>query len=205
MDNPVEPPGPLSQDAHAAVGKQVTITETNKNDPAVIALLDAMMAEADDQDYVSLVVKGIRGGVPRGYSYVPAGALQSDITGEDTTLEALRTSTIAGEEITVTVVPLGTETRIGIDRDEDGCLDGDERLGGSDPADPESVAPGCACEGDANGDGTVDPLDAGFVLSRFGCAVGSGDPLCDTADQNGDNVVDPLDSGFVLSRFGACR
>ena len=24
------------------------------------------------------------------------------------------------------------------------------------------------CEGDANGDGTVDPLDSGFVLARFG-------------------------------------
>ena len=24
------------------------------------------------------------------------------------------------------------------------------------------------CEGDANGDGTVDPLDNGFVLARFG-------------------------------------
>lgn len=28
------------------------------------------------------------------------------------------------------------------------------------------------CEGDANGDGTVDPLDAGFVLARLRCPVG---------------------------------
>ncbi|MCH7721207.1 MAG: hypothetical protein IH988_09515 [Planctomycetes bacterium] len=60
------------------------------------------------------------------------------------------------------------------------------------------------CEGDANGDGTVDPLDSGFVLARFGCRVGTGDPLCDAADQNGDGDVDPLDSGFVLARFGPC-
>ncbi len=60
------------------------------------------------------------------------------------------------------------------------------------------------CEGDANGDGTVDPLDSGFVLSRFGCSVGTGDPNCDIADQNGDGLVDPLDSGFVLARFGDC-
>lgn len=60
------------------------------------------------------------------------------------------------------------------------------------------------CEGDANGDGTVDPLDSGFVLARFGCMVGQGDPNCDAADQNGDGVVDPLDAGYVRSRFGPC-
>ena len=60
------------------------------------------------------------------------------------------------------------------------------------------------CEGDANGDGTVDPLDSGFVLARFGCPLGTGDPSCDAADQNGDGAVDPLDSGFVLARFGEC-
>ncbi|MCH7721003.1 MAG: VCBS repeat-containing protein [Planctomycetes bacterium] len=60
------------------------------------------------------------------------------------------------------------------------------------------------CEGDANGDGLVDPLDSGYVLSRFGCPVGTGNPECDAADQNGDGIVDPLDSGFVLARFGDC-
>ncbi len=66
------------------------------------------------------------------------------------------------------------------------------------------AGPPCSCDGDANGDGAVDPLDAGFVLARFGCPVGAGDPDCDTADQNGDGDVDPLDSGFVLARFGEC-
>ncbi|MCH7701762.1 MAG: hypothetical protein IID37_08745 [Planctomycetes bacterium] len=60
------------------------------------------------------------------------------------------------------------------------------------------------CEGDANGDGVVDPLDSGFVLARFGCEVGGGNPTCDDADQNGDGEVDPLDVGFVLARFGPC-
>ena len=61
------------------------------------------------------------------------------------------------------------------------------------------------CEGDANGDGEVDPLDSGFVLARFGCAVGTGDANCDAADQNGDGAVDPLDVGYVLARFGPCE
>ncbi|MCH7721226.1 MAG: PQQ-dependent sugar dehydrogenase [Planctomycetes bacterium] len=87
---------------------------------------------------------------------------------------------------------------------EDGCeiLDGSaaDEDGNGIPDECEEVP----CEGDANGDGVVDPLDAGFVLARFGCLVGTGDPECDTADQNGDGVVDPLDSGFVLARFGPC-
>ena len=62
----------------------------------------------------------------------------------------------------------------------------------------------CVCEGDANADGLVDPLDSGFVLARFGCEVGTGDHGCDAADQNGDGTVDPLDVGFVLARFGTC-
>ncbi|MCH7720414.1 MAG: hypothetical protein IH988_05415 [Planctomycetes bacterium] len=61
------------------------------------------------------------------------------------------------------------------------------------------------CDGDANDDGTVDPLDSGFVMARFGCAVGTGDPNCDTADMNGDAQVDPLDVGFILARFGSCE
>ncbi|MCH7700059.1 MAG: aryl-sulfate sulfotransferase [Planctomycetes bacterium] len=60
------------------------------------------------------------------------------------------------------------------------------------------------CFGDANGDGTVDPLDVGLVLAHFGCDVGAGDPECDAADQNFDGSVNPLDSGFVMARFGAC-
>lgn len=203
LDNLLEPPGPSSQDTHAAVGTQVTITETNKNDAAVIAILDDMMAEAD-LDRVGIVAKGRRAGVSRGYAYTGASELQSDVADETTTMNDLRTSTLAGDEITVTVVPFGTQTRIGIDRDEDGFYDGDELAGCSDPADPLSVPDQCDCEGDANGDGTVDPLDTGFVLSRFGCIVGAGDPDCDSADQNNDGVVNPLDTGFILSRFGDC-
>ncbi|MCH7721370.1 MAG: right-handed parallel beta-helix repeat-containing protein [Planctomycetes bacterium] len=60
------------------------------------------------------------------------------------------------------------------------------------------------CEGDVNGDGTVNPLDSGFVLARYGCPVNTGDPSCDDADVNYDGMVDPLDSGYVLARFGEC-
>jgi len=58
---------------------------------------------------------------------------------------------------------------------------------------------------DLDGDGTVDPLDSGYVQARFGCPVGTGNRDCDLADANADGVVDPLDVGYVLSRFGLCE
>ncbi|MCH8964891.1 MAG: hypothetical protein IIB58_08025, partial [Planctomycetes bacterium] len=48
-----------------------------------------------------------------------------------------------------------------------------------------------SCEGDANEDGTVDPLDSGFILARFGCPWAPGDPECYSADQNPAGAVDP--------------
>ncbi|MCH7700178.1 MAG: VCBS repeat-containing protein [Planctomycetes bacterium] len=89
-------------------------------------------------------------------------------------------------------------------------LDGETDIDNEERVSNDIVDIGCdevlavTCEGDANGDGTVDPLDSGYVLARFGCPVGTGDPSCDAADQNGDGNVDPLDSGFVLARFGEC-
>lgn len=76
---------------------------------------------------------------------------------------------------------------------------------GTNPLLTVEFTPPIECEGDANGDGVVDPLDSGFILARFGCPVGTGDPGCDIADQNGDGLVDPLDAGFVLARFGQCQ
>jgi len=68
-----------------------------------------------------------------------------------------------------------------------------------------SVLLNCApCDGDANGDGVVDPLDAGFVQARFGCSYPSDGENCLFADANDDGTVDPLDVGYVLARFGDC-
>ncbi len=77
-------------------------------------------------------------------------------------------------------------------------------IGGADTPFIVNLIPDPPCDGDANGDGGVDPLDSGFVLARFGCEVGAGDPACDAADQNDDGEVDPLDVGYVTARFGEC-
>ncbi len=53
------------------------------------------------------------------------------------------------------------------------------------------------CAGDPNGDGVVDGLDMGLVLSAWASAEPS-------ADLNLDGVVDGLDMSVILSGWGAC-
>ncbi|MEM7349155.1 MAG: hypothetical protein AAF657_00010 [Acidobacteriota bacterium] len=130
-----EPPGPTSLDTHAAVGAQWTVTAANRNSPATLAEFAELRALADS-GRVGLTVKGIVAGQQRGFAYLGADLLQSDRATETTTLEALRQSVAAGEEVTLTLVPAGSETRLGVDRDEDGIFDRDEIDACSDPADP---------------------------------------------------------------------
>ena len=90
-----------------------------------------MLALADT-GAVGLVIKGLQDGEARGYAYIGGGRFQSDRAGEKPSAEELRSSAAAGSELTWTIVPAGTELRIGIDRDEDGILDRDELDSASD-------------------------------------------------------------------------
>jgi hypothetical protein len=58
------------------------------------------------------------------------------------------------------------------------------------------------CAGDTDGNGIVDPLDAGGVLARFGFDVTIPGVCQYDLDCNG--IIDPLDQGYVLARFGTC-
>ncbi len=136
-----EPPGGTSKDTHAAVGTQTTLVDAGNPDPGQLALIASMIAQADTKE-VGLVVKGVQAGIARGYVYIGAGQFQSDRAAEIVATSALQAGAAPGSELTYTVVPRGTATRIGIDRDLDGCLDRDEIDGGSDPSDPSSHACG---------------------------------------------------------------
>ena len=59
------------------------------------------------------------------------------------------------------------------------------------------------CDGDVNGDGYVDPLDMGAILSRFG--LDASEPANCPYDVNCDGLIDPLDSGYILARFSVCN
>jgi len=84
-------------------------------------------------------VKGVLAGIARGWRRTAGGLFQSDRAGDpaisDATLRGQATA--AGQERTYLCVPLGSGSRVGVDRDEDGFFDRDELDAGSDPADPE--------------------------------------------------------------------
>lgn len=181
QSNPFEPPGPLSRDTHAAVGRQTTLVDFASAPEAQVTLL-AKFESLASVGKVGLVVKGRVGGVQRGWAY-QSGMLQPDKSGPAVSLASVKALAAPGSEQTWMIVPKGSETRIGIDRDLDGVLDGDE-------------AP--YCPGDLNNDGLVDDLDFQvFVVSYNELVV---PPASMAADLTRDALVD--DADFVAFLVG---
>jgi DNA-binding beta-propeller fold protein YncE len=121
----------------SGVGAQWTMDGTNEGSGADrITTLESLA----DFDVIGLVAKGRDGAdQPRGWVYEGAGVWTPDRAVEPaTTTAALIASASAGHEVTFTGVLFGTETRLGIDRDEDSYLDRDELDQGFDPGDPQS-------------------------------------------------------------------
>jgi hypothetical protein len=133
-----EPPGVASKDVPASVGAQTTLVSLGSAPPAQVNLMNSMLSLAN-AGKVGLVAKGRNGGLARGWRYNGGGAWQSDRAAETLTTAQLQAAAASGSEITFTVVPQGSQTRIGIDRDLDGVFDRDELDGCSDPADAGSV------------------------------------------------------------------
>jgi len=184
--NVLIPPGPPSADTHAGVGVQETLNDIATAPVSQTVQLTIMETLAGSGD-VGLVVKGRVGGEQRGYVY-DAGEYQSDRSSERLTPAALKALATPGAPLTFTMVPLGTETRIGIDRDEDGHFDTDETDRCTDPADPESYpgAPGTPDCDPSTGPGVLDIFD--FLC--FQDAFVQGDPY---ADCDGSTVLDIFD------------
>jgi len=120
-----------------AVGAQVTF-DGSAADAGRAARMDTLTARADAGD-CDVIAKGRVGGVPRGWKY-GGGVWHADRSSvPDISSAQLRALAAAGAEITVTGVPVGAGTRMGIDRDRDGFSDGDELAAGSDPGNPLST------------------------------------------------------------------
>jgi DNA-binding beta-propeller fold protein YncE len=132
------------------VGQQVTADTTSYTSSDLIARVDLMVSQAN-LGHAELVTKGMIGGVQRGAVYVGGGLFQTDIAAEPSlTTEQVRTlAATTGQEVVFTSVPLGTGARIGINRDEDNFLDGDDNC------------PGVVNNGqtDTDSDGLGDPCD----------------------------------------------
>jgi hypothetical protein len=119
-----------------AVGHQITVTSGNANAAATIAAI-ALLEGQTTAGNCALVVKGTLNGLPRGLVY-QAGSYASDTPGLGPfTAATLRSQALAGQaQWTFTGVPVGSGTRIGIDRDLDGApdgADGIETYGASTP------------------------------------------------------------------------
>jgi len=109
-----------------AVGLQVTINSDNKLSPAVAERIELLIAQANSGN-CDLAVKGIYGGAHRGFVYVGNGMFQSDRQGEALQpIQSLMQAADSGAELTFTGAPVGYGRRLGIDRNGDGKLDGDE-------------------------------------------------------------------------------
>jgi len=179
--------------SHGGLGQQTTANGVN-NDTARI---NQFVTIAGAPNGLGLIVKGRVGGEVRGWMFV-AGSFRSDRLDEaNLTPAALLALAASGSELTYTLVPQGSQTRLGIDRDLDGFFDRDEVDAGSDPADANSV-PG-ACVGDispAVPDGIVNGGDLGALLAGWG--------LPGVTDLDGSGTTDAADLATLLASWGAC-
>jgi hypothetical protein len=129
------------------VGQQVTLFPGATAAAAERADLLVARAAAGECD---LVVHGVADGGPRGWLFT-GGGFRPDRTRDPVTAEAALRAEAAAEARTYTCVPPGAGSRLALDRDADGVLDGDERDTGSDPADPASRPLACDARGALKG------------------------------------------------------
>jgi len=106
------------------VGQQVTLSEANLPTGSKRLQLLHERALAGECD---LVGKGVVSGKQRGLLLTSANEFQTDRREQVLSFEqALDLIRLQGARLTYTCVPPGSGMRIGLDRDEDGILDGDE-------------------------------------------------------------------------------
>ncbi len=118
-----EPPGTASQDAHAAVGRQATLTSATAPAPD-FALLNQLVTLAA-AGKIDLVAHGVLDEAARGWQFT-GGNWQRDEVRVAETLDTLLARATPASPVTFTAVVKGTGRRIGIERDRDGLLDFDE-------------------------------------------------------------------------------
>lgn len=193
-------------ETHPAVGTQTTVID-GAAVPSGQATLIADMLSLAQSGAAALVVKGRVGGLQRGFAYIPASsAFQPDRNNEPTIPPATLLALAApGSELTYTVVPAGTQIRIGVDRDTDGFYDRTELDSCASPADPNDY-PGSVANPDANADGAITPADIAVFINRWLEALGN---QTLAADVNQDYVVNNADVAAFVNRwfaalYGAC-
>jgi hypothetical protein len=123
-------PGLPSRDTAASVGFQATVTNNISNQRTLFMMATARAASTR----VDLIVNALKNGqhrawLMRGIQFI------SDKSETNTTTEVLALATPT-TPLTFTLVPLGSGTRLALDRDGDGFFNQIEIEAGSDPNDP---------------------------------------------------------------------
>jgi DNA-binding beta-propeller fold protein YncE len=194
VSNPLEPPGQPSLDTPTAVGTQVTLRSGTPT-AGQQTILNTLLTLAN-ANKIGLIAKQPEG-ANAGYAYTGASVWQSDTAGVTATQATLIGGGSAASPLTITAVPFGAQTRLGVDRDDDGWFDADETRVCSDPANA-AVYPGGPGSIDANADLFVDFFD----YDAFVAAFEGGGTL---ADFNGDGFIDFFDyDGFVAAFEAGC-
>jgi hypothetical protein len=188
VNTPFSPPGPPSKDSPAAVGTQTTLVSAQSAPAPQLQLIQTLTTLAQNGK-IGLIVKGRVNGEPRGYAYQAATqAFQSDRAGQSFAPAALQALAAPGGELTYTAVQIGTQTRLGIDRDEDGVLDRDQQ--------------DLACYANCDGSHTspvLNVLDFNCFLNRF--SAGEAWANCDGSTVA--PVLNVLDFNCFLNQFTA--
>jgi DNA-binding beta-propeller fold protein YncE len=107
----------------AIVGQQITITENSGGNASTRLGLLIQRANAGDCD---LIAKGDLGLSSRGFVYLGGGVFLSDRGNNISTSTLLAAINRPRETLTFTCAPLGSGYRMGVDRDDDGVLDGND-------------------------------------------------------------------------------
>ncbi|HVZ93794.1 MAG TPA: hypothetical protein VG797_04725 [Phycisphaerales bacterium] len=218
LGNPIFtfPPGPPGQNdrrdleaflmcfptgTHPATGVQLTVDGFNNGTQPVVDLFNTMLQiSGGPQPPVSIIAKGLVNGVQRGWAYTGGNIFQSERQGETIGAIALRDLATAGNQITFTVVPRGTEIRAGIDRDSDGFFDRTELESCSNPDDASVVpgGPGSGPTGDADHNLTVGIGDVALVIQHWGQSVQS----LTNGDVSGNGAVGLDDIAIIIQNWG---
>jgi YVTN family beta-propeller protein len=108
-----------------AVGLSVTINADNRNTPAALARVELLMQQCGGAA-CDVVARGIVNNQQRGFLFIGNRTFKPDRQSEaNISADQLLQSAGANSEITFLGVPDGAGTRMSIDRDGDGTLDGD--------------------------------------------------------------------------------
>ena len=154
------------------MGQQLTINGTISN--AEQQRLNQLRNIANSSNWIQLIAHARIDGVQRGFTLQSGSSFDSDISGNTTSQSELVSVAANGDPVTFTLVAQGMATRLALDFDLDGTLNGDER--------------------DSDADGMTNITENSFGTTNDS----DGDGLANSVDRDsdGDSIADVVEAGL---------